>query len=95
MPQPYELNEQTWTGDGAVKTLTFGFKPRKLHIINLTDRIEWIKTQSMADANSLKRIANGTGTLEAGSDVVLGDKTTALSAGLNVNASVFYAVAEA
>jgi len=95
MPQPYELNEQTWTGDGAAKVLTFGFKPRKLHIINLTDRIEWIKTQSMADANSLKRVAAGTGTLEAGSDVVLGDKTTALSAGLNVNASVFYAVAEA
>ena len=95
MPQPYELNEQTWTGDGTAKTLTFGFSPRKIHIINLTDRIEWTKTASMAAANSLKRAANGTGTLEAGSDIVISDKTTALSAGLNVNMSVFYAVAEA
>ena len=95
MPQPYELNEQTWTGNGSAKTLTFGFRPRKLHIINLTDRIEWTKTFSMPDTDSLKRVANGTGTFEVGSDIVFGDKTTVLSAGLNVNAYVFYAVAEA
>lgn len=95
MPQPYELNEQTWTGDGNAKTLTFGFKPRKLHIINLTDRIEWTKTGSMSDDNSLKRVAAGTGTLENMSEIVLGDKTTTLAAGVNVNMSVFYAIAEA
>lgn len=46
------------------QTLNFGFVPRKVTVINLTDRIthEWY--EGMAAASALMTIANGTRSLE-------------------------------
>ena len=48
-------------GTAAVITITTGFTPRYVHIINnaSSDELEWV--EGMAAASGLKRVAGGTG----------------------------------
>lgn len=52
-------------------TLTYGFVPKRVKLINVTDRIsdEWF--EGMAAASSLHIVAAGTGTLEATNGVTV------------------------
>lgn len=51
------------TGTVAAYTITTGFKPRYVRVINLTDRNEYEWFEGMADASAYKKVAAGTGTL--------------------------------
>jgi hypothetical protein len=74
----------SWTGDAAAQTITLGFVPTYVLIVNETDVIRWEKIDPMAAANCLKTVTAGTLTLDATSAIVINtDGTLTLSAGLN------------
>lgn len=76
----------SWTGDGSAQTVTLGFVPLHVIIINETDTIRWEKFDPMAAADSMK-ITSTTLSVETGSDIVINsDGTLTLSAGLSANA---------
>ena len=50
-------------GHGADKKIVLGFKPRKLEVHNVTDRISALKLESMPSTDALVRAANGDGTI--------------------------------
>jgi hypothetical protein len=76
----------SWTGDAAAQTITLGFVPTEVTIVNETDVIVWYKIDPMAAANSIKQVAAGTTTLDATSAIVINtDGTLTLSAGLNAS----------
>lgn len=77
----------SWTGDAAAQTITLGFVPLEVIVINETDVIVWHKIDPMAAANCIKTVTAGTTTLDATSAIVINsDGTLTLSAGLNASA---------
>ena len=50
-------------GSGADKKIVLGFKPRKVEIHNVTDRISAVKFDTMPANDALVRVANGDGTV--------------------------------
>jgi len=72
----------SFTSDNAAQTLTLGFVPTYVYVINETDVITWEKTDPMAAANSLKTVGStGVVTLDTGSAIVINtDGTVTLSA---------------
>lgn len=78
----------SFTGDGAAQTLSLGFVPRHILVVNETDVVKWEKFDPMAAANCLKTVGStGVTTLDAGSAVVINsDGTVTLSSGLAVSA---------
>lgn len=80
----------SFTSDGNDYSITLGFKPRYVKIVNSTDVIVWEKIEGMAAANSVKTVAGTTGandtvttTVETGSDILINaDNTLSLSAAL-------------
>lgn len=50
-------------GGGADKKIVLGFKPRKVEIHNVTDRISAIKLDTMPANDALVRATNGDGTV--------------------------------
>lgn len=80
----------SFTSDGNDYSITLGFKPRYVKIINSTDVIIWEKVEGMAAANSVKTVAGSTGandtittSVETGSDILFNsDGTMSLSAAL-------------
>lgn len=85
----------SFTGDGAAQTLTLGFVPTQIRVINETDVILWEKWDPMAAANSLKTVGStGVTTLDTGSAIVINtDGTVTLSSGLAANAKAIKFVA--
>ena len=78
------LKSGTMDGTGAVITITCGFKPRKVELVNEGGLATAEKTDTMADAKSSKRVTAGTMTY---ADVItLTDNgfTIAADADLNV-----------
>ena len=76
----------SFTGDGAAQTLTLGFVPTEVSVVNETDVILWYKADPMATANCIKQVAAGTTTLDTGSAIVINaDGTVTLSSGLAAN----------
>jgi hypothetical protein len=76
-------------------TFAFGFKPRMVKFVNLTDRItnEWF--EGMAAAYALKTIAAGTRTLEVtGGITVNATGTVTIPAALMVASKSFVVIAE-
>lgn len=83
----------SFTGDGAAQTVTLGFVPNHMIVVNETDAIVWEKFQPMVAANSIKTAAVATTpassqtTLDTGSAIVFNsDGTVTLSATLAANA---------
>lgn len=78
----------SFTGDGSAQTLTLGFVPSNIRVINETDVVLWEKWDPMAAANCLKTVGStGVTTLDTGSAIVINtDGTVTLSSGLAVNA---------
>ena len=89
---------QAFTTDATAAADTvfnFGFKPRLIQFVNLTDRIteEWF--EGMAAGNVLHTVAAGTRTLDTGSLVVVNsDGTVTVKAAAMVASKSFVIVAE-
>ena len=79
----------------ADTTFNFGFKPRLVQFVNLTDRIteEWF--EGMAATNVLHTVAAGTRTIDANSLVVVNsDGTVTVKAAAMVASKSFVIIAE-
>lgn len=50
------------TGAGADKKIVLGYKPSRVVVHNVTDRISTEKSDTMPDDKALQRVANGDGT---------------------------------
>ena len=89
---------QAFTTDAvtaADTTFNFGFKPRLVQFINLTDRIteEWF--EGMAATNVLHTVAAGTRTIDANSLIVVNsDGTVTVKASAMVASKSFVIIAE-
>lgn len=89
---------QAFTTDAvaaADTTFNFGFKPRLVQLINLTDRIteEWF--EGMAATNVLHTVAAGTRTIDANSLIVVNsDGTVTVKASAMVASKSFVVIAE-
>lgn len=72
----------TLTGDGSANTLTLGFVPRYVKVINETDVLVWEKFGSQVAANSIKTVTAGTTTVDTTSAIVINtDGTVTVSSG--------------
>jgi hypothetical protein len=84
----------SFTSDNAAQTLTLGFVPAEVEVINETDVILWYKIDPMVAANCIKQVAAGTTTLDTGSAIVINnDGTVTLSATLVGNAKAIKFIA--
>lgn len=88
----------SYTGDGTIATVTCGFLPRYLKLINLTDRIVHEVTLDMADLTALKTAADGTMTNEAAAGILLqggqdGHRGFVVPAAINIAAKAFHYIA--
>lgn len=74
------VSSGSFTSDNTATVVSLGFKPRWIKVVNSTDNIHWEKLEGMAAANSAKRVADGTGTIDTGSAIVINtDGTFTLS----------------
>ena len=89
---------QAFTTDAvaaADTTFNFGFKPRLVQVINLTDRITDEFFEGMAATNVLHTIATGVRTVDTNSLIVVNaDGTVTLKAAVMVASKSFVLVAE-
>lgn len=69
----------SFTSDNTATTVTLGFKPRWIKVVNSTDVIVWEKIEGMAAANSIKTVTAGTTTVDTGSAITIGDNSFVLS----------------
>lgn len=77
----------SFTGDGAASTITLGFNPQHMIVVNETDATTWQKIAGMAAANSVKTVTAGTTTVDTGSAILFnGNGTVTLSATLGASA---------
>lgn len=82
------LAQGTFTGDGAITNVTLGFVPRRVHLINCTDRIEQIWHESMTATHTLNRDAAGAGTDNTSSLILpMGDGATDTYRGFKIAAA--------
>lgn len=65
-----------FTGAGAAVTVDCGFTPRKVRVLNLTDRIEDEKQLGMSATEVLHTVAAGTRTLDTGGHLAFADPET-------------------
>lgn len=76
----------SFTGDGSAQTISLGFVPNIMIVVNETDAIVWTKIQPMVAANCIKVVTAGTQTIDTGSAIVFNsDGTVTLSATLAAN----------
>lgn len=70
----------SFTSDNTATTVTLGFVPRWVKVVNTTDVIVWEKIEGMAAANSIKTVTAGTTTVDTGSAILINtDGTITLS----------------
>jgi hypothetical protein len=73
----------SFTSDGSAQTVTLGFVPLHVLVVNETDVILWEKFDPMVAANCIKVVTAGTTTVDTGSAIVINsDGTLTLSATL-------------
>lgn len=60
----------SFTGDGTITTVTLGFLPRRVELVNVTDRISQLWMEGMAATTTLNTDALGARTANTGSLVV-------------------------
>ena len=76
-----EFSSGSFTSDNTATTVTLGFKPRWVKVINTTDVIVWEKIEGMAATHSVKTVTAGTTTIDTGSAILINaDGTITLSA---------------
>lgn len=84
----------SFTGAGAAVDVTCGFVPRRVHLINVTDRIQQIWQEGMAATTTLNIAANGDATADTGTLVEPTNSADAfrgfqIAAGAAVNAKAY------
>lgn len=86
----------SFTSDNAAQTVTLGFIPTHVRIINETDVIMWEKWDPMAAANCLKTVGStGVTTLDTGSQILINsDGTLTLGATLVGSAKAIKFIAQ-
>ena len=80
------------TSAAAAAATTFsgiGFKPRKVTLINLTDRISDVWYEGMAAASSYHSVAAGANTLETSNGVTVSGDTVTFTATTMVASKVY------
>ena len=82
------VTARTFTGNGADRKIVLGYRPKRVSIHNVTDRISYDKMDGMEDEKSLKRVAAGTGTFV--DSVQINSDGFTLIAAENVAAKVFH-----
>jgi hypothetical protein len=83
------------TGDGTLLTVTLGFRPMHVVLINITDVIRFEKIDGMA-ANATLEIApaaDGVNTIDTSGAIVITDTGFTVAAAVNISAKVFSWVA--
>lgn len=60
----------SFTGDGTITTVTLGFQPRRVELINVTDRISQVWQEGMAATTTLNTAADGVRTANTSSLLV-------------------------
>jgi hypothetical protein len=84
----------SFTGDGAIQTLTLGFVPLHIIVYNETDALRWEKFDPMVAANTIKTVTAGTQTTDTTSAIVINsDGTVTLTAALAANAKAIKFIA--
>jgi len=76
------------TGDATVLTVTLGFRPQHVTIIDQTGPIRWEKIDGMLATQSLKTLAAGTTSLDTTSAIVITANGFTTSAALNASTHV-------
>lgn len=85
----------SFTSDNTATTVTLGFTPRWIKVVNSTDTIVWEKIEGMAAANSVKTVTAGTTTIDTGSAILINtDGTITLSSTAVGNAKAISWVAQ-
>jgi len=85
----------SFTSDNSITTVTLGFVPRWVKVVNTTDVIVWEKIEGMPAVNSIKTVTAGTTTMDAGSAILINtDGTLTLSAAAVGNAKAISWVAQ-
>ena len=79
-------------GHGADKKIVLGFKPKKVEVLNVTDRISATKLDTMPNLDALVRAANGDGTIQ--SFIELQSDGFLMKAGLAVTGKELHYLAE-
>lgn len=79
----------THTGDGTLLTVTLGFKPMHVVLVNLTDAIRYEKIDGMAATDTVETVTAGTTTIDTGSAIVLTDTGFTVAAAHNISAKNF------
>ena len=77
----------SFTSDNTITTLTIGFVPRWIKVVNSTDVIVWDKIEGMAAANSVKTVTAGTTTVDTGGAITINSDGTVTLAAATVGAS--------
>lgn len=77
------------TGDGTILTVTLGFKPQHVTLINITDVVRFEKIDGMAANATLETLTAGTTTIDTTSAITLTDTGFTVAAAVNINAKVF------
>lgn len=62
-------------GTPGAMSITLGFDPRYIRVVNLTTRVEYEWYKDMAATHTLKTVANGTRTDDTGSAIVVTTST--------------------
>jgi hypothetical protein len=86
----------SFTGDGAATTITIGFSPTRMKVVNATDTIIWEKTKDMATNASIKITGTPTVAIDTTSAILFNsdNKTVTLSAALGASGKAISWVAE-
>lgn len=76
-----EFSSGSFTSDNTATTVSLGFKPRWVKVVNTTDVIVWEKIEGMAATHAVKTVTAGTTTIDTGSAILINsDGTITLSA---------------
>ena len=74
-------------GSAAAITITVGFTPRYILVMNETSRNEIMWFEGMGDATGIRRVAAGTATLISGLGITVSGNTFIIGLDTKINAS--------
>jgi len=78
----------TFAALGAAKTFSFGWKPKKVVVYDVTNNLTFIYTSTMADASAVKTIADGTQSLVAADMITPFAGSASATAGFTIGATL-------
>lgn len=81
----------THTGDGTLLTVTLGFKPQFVVLVNITDVVRFEKIDGMGANDTVEIVAAAAAgtTIDTSGAIVLTDDGFTVSAAVNISAKAF------